>query len=143
MLNPRRTIGGRGQPPGLRLTAEAINERLRTLPTDPQPRQRPRTAIVVAQALGVAIESARLHTKLTQEDVAVALSLDRSAIARWELGERTPTVLHLLAFSDLVNVSVVDLLRPVELALRRYRVVEALSPLTPIALPEDTDAADD
>lgn len=136
MLDPRRVRGGRRRASDVRLTADAINQRLLTLQVTepPPPRERSQTATLVAETLGRAIVQARTRAKLKQEDVALKLSLDRSAIARWEQGERIPTILHLIAFSDLVGVSVLDLLRTVEAALRQ-------DPFTPSQ--EDNDAADD
>jgi ribosome-binding protein aMBF1 (putative translation factor) len=134
MINPHRVPGRRERSPDLRLKAEAINQRLRTFPPEPPTRQRSPTAVVVANALASAIEQARTRARLTQDEVALKLNLDRSAITRWENGERIPTILHLIAFSELAHVSLVDLLRPVEAALR------------PDAVPtpqEDNDAADD
>lgn len=134
MLKPHRSSAGHERPPGVRLTADAINQRLQTFRSDEPPRQRSATALIVAQTLGAVIEQARTQARLTQDEVAFRLHLDRSAIARWERGERIPTIVHLIAFGDLVNVSLVDLLRPVEVALRQQSF---------ITTQEENDAADD
>ena len=48
--------------------------------------------------------NARLAAGLTQQQVADALGLDRSAIAHYEIGDSTPNFKNLPKICDLLNV---------------------------------------
>ncbi|MEO3110928.1 helix-turn-helix domain-containing protein [Turicibacter sanguinis] len=50
----------------------------------------------------------KIH-QYTQENVAEKLNVSRQSIAKWESGETTPDLEHLLKFSKLYNVSLDNL----------------------------------
>lgn len=52
----------------------------------------------------------RQASGLSQEKVAEAVGVTRQAVAKWELGETTPDVLHCDALAELYGVSLDDLL---------------------------------
>lgn len=56
------------------------------------------------------IRAERLKHELSQEELAQMMNVDRSAVARWELGETKPRAAMLLKLSDLFGCSVDDLL---------------------------------
>ncbi|MFN8075309.1 MAG: XRE family transcriptional regulator [Kineosporiaceae bacterium] len=56
--------------------------------------------------VGERVREARLATSHTQQDVATALNIDRSAVARIEAGTRQITALELFALADLLSVPV-------------------------------------
>lgn len=51
----------------------------------------------------------RAHRGLSQEKVAEAVGVTRQAVAKWELGETAPDVLHCDALAALYEVSLDDL----------------------------------
>jgi len=51
----------------------------------------------LALAIGAAIAARRQERRMNQADLAQALGCDRSAVSRWEMGLRLPTIPHLLA----------------------------------------------
>lgn len=51
----------------------------------------------------------RAHRGLSQERVAEAVGVTRQAVAKWELGETAPDVLHCDALAALYEVSLDDL----------------------------------
>lgn len=55
--------------------------------------------------VGQRIRQAREHACLTQEKLAEIIGVSRTAISRWELGEIDPTIEHLIALSQTLNVS--------------------------------------
>ena len=57
------------------------------------------------------LSSLRQASGLSQEKVAEAVGVTRQAVAKWELGETTPDVLHCDALAELYGVSLDDLLR--------------------------------
>ena len=56
------------------------------------------------------LSSLRQASGLSQEKVAEAVGVTRQAVAKWELGETTPDVLHCDALAELYGVSLDDLL---------------------------------
>jgi len=56
------------------------------------------------------IRAERLKHELSQDDLAQMMNVDRSAVARWELGETKPRAAMLLKLSDLFGCSVDELL---------------------------------
>jgi ribosome-binding protein aMBF1 (putative translation factor) len=83
----------RGAGPAPRLTAEAIERRLRDGPGWNRPRD------PVAVAVGAALARRRQQRGLSQMELADLVDCNHSAIARWEAGRRTPTIAHLLALA--------------------------------------------
>ena len=56
------------------------------------------------------IKAERLSRKLSQDELAKMLNIDRSTIARWESGEMRPRASKLLKLSEIFDCSVDDLL---------------------------------
>jgi transcriptional regulator with XRE-family HTH domain len=83
--------GGAGPP--IRLTADAIERRLRDGPGWSRPRD------PVAVAVGAALARRRQARGLSQMGLADLVGCDHSTIARWEAGRRTPTIPHLLTLA--------------------------------------------
>ena len=61
-------------------------------------------------SMGARLAKARRNQNLTQEQLAETLGVTRQAVAKWELGETTPDVLHCDALAELYGVSLDDLL---------------------------------
>ena len=60
-------------------------------------------------SLGNKLAEARKKQNLTQEQLAEKLGVTRQAVAKWELGETAPDVLHSDALAALYDVSLDDL----------------------------------
>lgn len=48
----------------------------------------------------------RLENGLTQEQVAVKIGVDQSAVSGWEVGAAFPKPIHLMRLANIYNVSV-------------------------------------
>lgn len=48
----------------------------------------------------------RKKAKMTQQDLADTIGVNRVSVARWERGEYTPSIATMLKLSELFNVSV-------------------------------------
>lgn len=55
------------------------------------------------------IKEYRVRHGMTQEDLAQKLKLDRSSVAKWEVGENTPRLKHLLALSKIFQCTIEEL----------------------------------
>ena len=93
------TVGLPPGPPGahpgpVRLTGAAIDRRLAE-----KKRPRPMTAAeaALARAVGEEIGRRREGLGLNQTELASRVGCDRSAVSRWEAGERLPSLAHLVA----------------------------------------------
>ncbi|GEM_PF-1878729 len=64
--------------------------------------------------VGTRIRKLREMAGKTQEKVAKALGVSKSAISKWEKGERTPSLMMLERISDLFQISLDTLLSPRE-----------------------------
>src|SRR5690349_944798 len=53
-------------------------------------------APTIDEQIGARLRAARLQAVLTQEELAQALGVDRSTVAKWEAGQRGMTVENLL-----------------------------------------------
>lgn len=53
----------------------------------------------------------RKERKMLQEDVASALGVDRSSVAKWETGKAVPRATMLIKLADLFHCTVDELLR--------------------------------
>lgn len=56
--------------------------------------------------------TARIAANLTQKDIADQIGLDRSAIVHYEKGDSTPSFKNLYKISQILNVSIDELLNP-------------------------------
>ena len=68
----------------------------------------------VTTGLLIYIRERRMALGLTQEDLAGRLGVDRSAVAYWEAGARTPTTGKLPQLAQLLGCGIEDLFRPPE-----------------------------
>lgn len=105
MLNPHR----------IRLSDRRIRQSLRRLPV----RLPSSDTSDLAVALGRVIYHVRLRTGLSQQGLADRLGVNRSAVSRWERGQRCPTLSHLMLLGELavrrgssLLIEAEDLIRP-------------------------------
>ena len=56
-------------------------------------------------------KNARLAANLTQQQVADALGLDRSAIAHYEMGDSTPTFKNLSKLCEILNTDLSEIIK--------------------------------
>lgn len=56
------------------------------------------------------IRDCRIRARLTQEDVANKIGIDRSTVAKWETGAASPRTDKLLQLAQVLNCTVDDLL---------------------------------
>lgn len=64
--------------------------------------------------IGTKIKDARVAAKLTQEQVADALSVSRQTISNWENGKTYPDIVSVIKMSDLYSISLDHLLKEKE-----------------------------
>nr|DAH37257.1 MAG TPA: Repressor protein CI [Caudoviricetes sp.] len=57
------------------------------------------------------IKAIRLNKKVTQNEIAKRLEIDRSAVAKWESGESLPRADKLPELAKILNCTVDDLLK--------------------------------
>jgi transcriptional regulator with XRE-family HTH domain len=60
-------------------------------------------------AFGRAIRALREEREISQEDMAIMAGMDRSYVGGIERGERNPSLKNVLALTDALGVSTVDL----------------------------------
>jgi transcriptional regulator with XRE-family HTH domain len=60
-------------------------------------------------AIGKSIARLRRLARLTQQDIAVSLSLTRGAVAQWEAGLSDPPARRLPALAQLLNCTIQQL----------------------------------
>jgi transcriptional regulator with XRE-family HTH domain len=63
------------------------------------------------RALGVAIRERRLQARLTQDQLASLVQIDRKSISRLETGTYSPSVDRLWAISDALGLALDELIR--------------------------------
>ena len=61
--------------------------------------------------IGDKLKNARLHKKLTQEEVAEKLFVSRQSISNWENNKTYPDIGNVIALSDLYQISLDELLK--------------------------------
>lgn len=66
------------------------------------------------------IKEIRMDNGLTQEDLAIKFNMSRTAISKYETGEREPNIEFLLKFSNYFNVSVDYLLGKTKIPTPQY-----------------------
>lgn len=108
VLNPRR----------IRLSDRRIRQSLRRLPVRPPPTAE---AGDLAGAIGRVIHRLRLRAGLSQQEFADQLGVDRSAVSRWERGQRCPTLVHLTLLGELAGCRASSLLAEAEDLMRPPR----------------------
>lgn len=59
----------------------------------------------------MSIKARRERAKMLQSDVAAALNVDRTAVAKWEAGINKPTADNLIKLSKLFKCSIDSLLK--------------------------------
>lgn len=60
---------------------------------------------ILAMAIGGKVEALRKQHGLTQQELGAAIGCDRSAVCRWEAGNRLPTLEHLVALGQVLGCS--------------------------------------
>jgi DNA-binding transcriptional regulator YiaG len=97
----------------IRLTRDAIDRRLSAESASPA-EVAPEVIMIDEAALMVAvghqIRQRRTALGMSQHDLAVVLDCDRSAVCRWETGQRAPTLAHLIAIGRALGCTSADLL---------------------------------
>ena len=80
--------------------------------------------------IGPRIKAAREKKKLTQEELAEALFVSRTAISKWESGINIPDIDKIIALSKLFDVSLSELLtgEKEETSVPKEAVAEATIP---------------
>ena len=68
----------------------------------------------VRNGMIVYIAERRRAAGMTQEDLSARLGVDRSAVALWETGARTPGTERLPALAEALGCGIGDLFRPPE-----------------------------
>ena len=63
-------------------------------------------------AIGANLKAARLQSVVTQAELADAIGVDRTTITKWETGQRSLTVAHLLQIARVLDIAPQDLLHP-------------------------------
>lgn len=56
--------------------------------------------------LGVRVRNLRRRLKLTQAQLAKDLGLEQASISRWETGERTPDLRHIMRLSERLGTTI-------------------------------------
>ncbi len=70
----------------------------------------------MAQKLIISLAAARVNAKLTQEEVAKKLRINKQTIVSWEKGESEPKVSQAMALSELYNIPIDNIFLPYKLA---------------------------
>ena len=84
----------------IRLADRVTGQPLRQRPVRPPPSSDPQT---LAVAVGYVIFRVRWRAGLSQREFASRLGINRSAVSRWESGQRFPTLSHLTLVGELVG----------------------------------------
>jgi transcriptional regulator with XRE-family HTH domain len=71
-------------------------------------------APTIDEQIGARLRAARLQAVLTQEELAQALGVDRSTVAKWEAGQRGMTVENLLRTAAILETPPAQLLAGTE-----------------------------
>lgn len=66
------------------------------------------------------IKEIRMDNGLTQEDLAIKFNMSRTAISKYETGEREPNIDFLIKFSNYFNVSIDYLLGKTKIPTPQY-----------------------
>ena len=93
---------------------------------EPAAENRPRIALH-NRILSERIKSARSKAKLTQEDLAIRLNMNPSAVGQWETARTAPSTERLAPLADALDVSVDWLLGRVQDARRPDMPVAAVA----------------
>jgi len=77
----------------------------------PRSTESPDWVVTRRRAIGEQIRAAREHADLTQEEVALAIPMDRSTYVKIELGQSSPLLDTLIRIADAIGVPLSDLVR--------------------------------
>lgn len=66
--------------------------------------------------LMISLAAARVNAKLTQEEVAKKLKINKQTIVSWEKGESEPKVSQAMALSQLYGIPIDNIFLPYKLA---------------------------
>lgn len=61
--------------------------------------------MIPATRLAILIRSRRQELGVSQEHIAELMGINQSTVARWELGERTPSGFRMLKLCQLLRIS--------------------------------------
>src|SRR5262250_1316493 len=61
-------------------------------------------ALTIDEQIGARLRAARLQAVLTQDELAQALGVDRSTVAKWEAGQRGLTVENLIRATTVLEI---------------------------------------
>ena len=61
--------------------------------------------------ISIKMKEARIHSGLTQEQVAERIMVSRQTISNWENGKSLPDIVSIIKISDLYQISLDDLLK--------------------------------
>jgi transcriptional regulator with XRE-family HTH domain len=61
-------------------------------------------APTIDEQIGARLRAARLQAVLTQDELAQALGVDRSTVAKWETGQRSMTVANLIRAAAILEI---------------------------------------
>lgn len=68
------------------------------------PEEEPDWSVLRRRAIGERIRAARRHRKLTQEQLAHAIGIDRRSVHRYETAQRDPALSMLIRIADSLRV---------------------------------------
>lgn len=112
-LAPAATADGEFVPTRLVATPATVRPVTR-LPVLPIPQRRPVALAVdeaaIQGAIGRAIAARRTAVGMTQTTLAILVGCDRSAVCRWETGQRAPSLGHLVAIGRALGCGAAALL---------------------------------
>ena len=77
----------------------------------PRSTESPDWVVTRRRAIGEQIRAAREYANLTQEDIALAIPMDRSTYVRIELGQSSPLLDTLIRIADAIGVPLAALVR--------------------------------
>ncbi len=81
---------------------------------------------------GTKLQELRKGKNLTQEELAKALYVSRTAVSKWESGHGYPSIDSLKAISEFFNISIDELLPGRELLDAAHKTRQALTKLCPL-----------
>lgn len=68
------------------------------------------------EKLMISLAAARVNAKLTQEEVAKKMHINKKTIVSWEKGESEPKISQAMALSNLYNIPIDNIFLPHKLA---------------------------
>lgn len=69
------------------------------------------------EKLRISLAAARVNAKMTQDEVAKKLRVNKNTIVAWEKGENEPKVTQAMALSELYGIPLDNIFLPCNLAI--------------------------